>query len=85
MNKLEFLILSILMSNNAVLKIRGMTVEEIIAAEELDCKVNTFYKQLKTYCDHGTVGIGAKDGRKVTFYITKTGIQKLKEEKEDEK
>jgi hypothetical protein len=82
---LEFLILSILLSNNATGKFSGMTVADILSTEDFSYKENTFYKQLKDFCVKGTVCIGAKEGRALTFYITNLGIQKLKEEKENEK
>jgi hypothetical protein len=46
---------------------------------------NTYYKRLKAFHDQRLVGIGAQERRSMTFYITQAGIQKLKEEKEDEK
>jgi Fe2+ or Zn2+ uptake regulation protein len=82
---MEFLLLSILLSNNAISKMSGMTVSDILAAEDMNYKENTFYKQLKAFNDQGLVGIGAKERRALTFYITNSGIRKLKEEKEDEK
>ena len=84
MNKTEFLILSILVANNATSKMSGMTAKDILTTENLQYKDNTFYKQLKGLSELGLVGIGAKEVRTLTFYITKSGIQKLKEEKEDE-
>lgn len=85
MSKLEFLILSILLSNAAVSKFSGMTVNDILAAEDLSYHFTTIHNHLKAFCKHGIVSVGAKDGKALTFYITSTGIQKLKEEKEDEK
>jgi hypothetical protein len=63
----------------------GMTVKDILISENLHFKENTFYKLLRSLSDQDMVGIGAKEVRTLTFYITKLGVQKVKEEKEDEK
>lgn len=85
MNKIEFLILSILLSNGAVGKLNAMTVKDIIAAEGLKYGSSAIYKHLQSFQNKGFVNPGLKEGKAFTFYITKAGIQKLKEEKEDEK
>ncbi len=85
MSKLEFLILSIFLSNAAVSKFSGMTVIDILTAEDLNYHITTIHNHLKTFCKKGFVCEGAKDGKALTFYITSAGIQKLKEEKENEK
>lgn len=85
MSKLEFLILSILLSNGAVSKFSGMTVTDIITAENLNHHITTIHNHLKAFCKQGLVAVGAKDGKALTFYITSKGIQKLKEEREYEK
>ena len=84
MSKFEFMILSILLSNNAINSMSAMTAKDICTAENLGYERNTYYKRLKAFHDQGLVGIGAQERRSMTFYITKLGIQKLKEVKEDE-
>ncbi len=85
MNKTNFLILSILKSHNAISKIRGMTVKDILCMDNLPYKENTFYKLLRDMCAEGMIKVGAKEGRALTFYITETGIKRMEEAKEDEK
>lgn len=85
MSKFDFMILSILLSNNAINKMSAMTTKDICASENLGYERNTYYKRLKAFHDQGLVGIGAQERRSMTFYITQAGIHKLKEEKEDEK
>jgi len=84
LDKTTFLVLSILFADNAVGKMSGMTVKDILKTENLNYKENTFYKILRSLNSYGWVGIGAKEGRALTFYITKSGISKILEEKEDE-
>ncbi len=85
MSKIEFVILSILSSRAATGKMVGMTVQDIQAADDIFCyKSNVYYKQLKALEQLGMVDVGSKQARAMTFYITKTGLEKLKEEKEHE-
>ena len=84
MNKSEFLILSILSTNEATGYMSGMTAKDILLCENLSFKENTFYKLLKALCDRGLVCVGAKEIRSLTFYITKSGLEALREEKQDE-
>ncbi|WMJ88893.1 hypothetical protein [Anaerocolumna sp. MB42-C2] len=81
-NRLQLLILSILSGNEAFSRNTGMTVNEIITAEEIGYKGNTFYKYLKEFQEKGYVSLGAKEGNAMTFYITPQGLEALKEEKD---
>ncbi|MDF2844770.1 MAG: hypothetical protein K0R00_3196 [Herbinix sp.] len=84
MNKVEFIVLSILYQNEAVSRLKGLSVKDILTIEKLNLKENTLYKQLKTFQQQGFVGTGAKEGKALTFYITKAGIKKLEEEQANE-
>lgn len=85
MNKIQLLILSSLLNNDAVSKLTAMTINDIKNAEKLNYECSTIYKHLKAFCIENYVDIGVKECKAFTFYITKTGIQKLKEEMEDER
>lgn len=81
LSRLEFLVLSILETNEAISRFTGMTSYEIATADQLGYKENTIYKQLKLFEKNGFVQTGAKDGKSLTFYITDLGKCKLREEK----
>lgn len=80
MNRLDFLILSILKANGAVNQLRAMTIREIVEAEE-DCayKDNTIFKRLQPLEHIGHVDRGLKESRASTYYITKAGVRYLDE------
>ncbi len=78
MNRLGFLVLSILSRNNALDRISAMTVKEIAAAEDLGYRDNTIFKKIVLFEEMGYVGAGYKEGRARTFYITDRGIELLK-------
>lgn len=78
MNRLGFLVLSILFRNNALDRISAMTVKEIAAAEDLGYRDNTIFKKIILFEEMGYVAAGYKEGRARTFYITDRGIKFLK-------
>lgn len=78
MNRLGFLILSVLSKNNAVSRLSAMTVREIAEAEEFGYKENTLFKVITEFEAEGFVAVGLKEGRAKTFYITDRGIEILK-------
>lgn len=81
MSLLGFLILSILDDRMANIRLKGMTLNDITASEDLCCKDNTVYKQLKQFIDSGYVAIGVKDGHANTYYITTSGKEILAKER----
>ncbi len=81
MNLLGFLILSIINDQNAIGKLRGMTVKDIADSENLDCMDNTIYEQLKQFIDVGYIAQGVKDGHANTYYITDSGKEFLSKER----
>lgn len=78
MNRLGFLVLSILARNNALDRISAMTVKEITATEDLGYRDNTIFKKIILFEEMGYVAAGYKEGRARTFYITDKGIEFLK-------
>lgn len=85
MNRLGFIILSILRQNGANGRLSAMAVSEIVDEEELAYKENTIYKKIKEFETAGLVAQGLKEGRAATFYITQEGVQILEREKNAEK
>lgn len=81
MNRLGFLILSILRVNSATNKFSSMTVREITQAEEFDYKENTIFKKVKDFENSGYIKRGLKEGRADTFFITSEGCEFLEREK----
>lgn len=77
MNRLGFMILSILRSNGATNQVQSMTVREIASVEEFDMKENTVFKKLKGFEQSGFIGRGFKEGRADTFFITPEGCEYL--------
>ena len=85
MNRLGFIILSILRQNSADSRLSAMAVSEIVGSEEFEYKENTIYKKIKEFEAAGIVSQGLKEGRAATFYITPGGIQYLEKERQIEK
>ena len=82
MNRLDFLILSILNSNDAFGNLSGMTLKEISDSDELnDYKKDTIYRQLLSFKTVGNINYGVKDGHAATYYITDDGKSYLRKEK----
>lgn len=77
LNRLGFLILSVLSKSGAVDRKSAMTVKEIAEAEDLGYKDNTVYKKVAEFESMGYVAAGYKDGKAKTFYITDAGIGAL--------
>lgn len=85
MNRLGFLIISILQENNAMTRLSSMTAREILHAECLDVKENTIFKKATEFERRGYVGRGLKEGRAATFYLTAAGSELLEELKYEER
>mgnify|MGYP001092229302 CR=1 FL=1 len=82
MNRLGFIILSILRQEGATNKLSSMTVREIASAEEFGMKENTIFKKIKDFEQSGYIGRGLKEGRADTFFITPAGCECLEREKQ---
>ena len=74
-NRLGFLILSILRGSGATGRLSSMTVREIASAEDCGMKENTIFER------SGHVGRGLKEGHADTFFITADGLGLLEEER----
>ena len=82
MNRLGFLVLSILAKYEATDKLSSMSVREIAETEEYGYRENTIYKKMKEFEELGYIDRGLLDGRAVTFYITDAGSRALEKVKE---
>ncbi|SHO50151.1 hypothetical protein [Anaerocolumna xylanovorans] len=80
-NRLGFIVLSILRANSATNKLSSMSVREITQTEDLEYKENTIFKKIKEFEQSGYIGRGLKEGRADTFYITDSGCEFLETEK----
>ena len=81
MNRLGFIILSILRKSDATSRLSSMTVREIATAEEFGLKENTIFKKIKDFENSGYIGRGLKEGRADTFFITPEGCKCLEKER----
>ncbi len=81
MNRLGFIILSILQKSEAMDRLSGMTLREILLAEELGVKENTIFKKMKGFEQSGYVSRGLKEGRAYTYFITPEGCRCLEKER----
>lgn len=81
MNRLGFLVLSVLLTNGADNRMAAMSLKEIMQTEDLDVKENTLFKKLRDYEIQEYVKKGIKDGRANTFYITYAGKEFLEQYK----
>lgn len=79
LNRLGFLILSVLSMNEAFDKVSAMTAKEITDAEDFGYKDNTIFKKITEFESMGYVAAGYKEGKAKTFYITESGKQALKQ------
>ena len=81
MNRLGFILLSILGQNGATNRFSAMTIREIASAEEVGMKENTIFKKVQDFEQSGYIGRGLKEGRANTFFITEDGLSYLEKER----
>ena len=81
MNRLGFLILSVLSKNEAVGNVSAMTAKEISESENFGYKDNTIFKKLAEFETAGYIAVGYKEGKAKTFYITEKGQEMLQNAK----
>ena len=80
LNRLGFLVLSVLAKNEADNKASAMTAIEMSEVEVLGYKPNTIYKKFIELETKNYVSQGYKEGKAKTFYITNKGKEFLKDE-----
>ncbi len=81
MNRLGFLILSILKRSEATDRLSSMTVREIVCTEDLGLKENTIFKKIRDFEKSGYISRGLKEGRAETYFITPEGCECLDRER----
>lgn len=81
MNRIGFIILSILQKCEATNRLSSMTVREIASTEKLGLKENTIFKKIKDFEQYGYISRGMKDGRADTYFITSEGCVYLEKER----
>lgn len=81
LNRLGFIILSVLQTVEATNRLSSMIVKEIAASEDLGLKENTIFKKIKDFEKSGYIGRGMKEGRADTFFITPEGCECLERER----
>lgn len=81
MNRLGFIILSILFQNEATSRLSSMTVREIACAEDFGLKENTIFKKIRDFEKSGYISRGLKEGRADTYFITPEGCECLNRER----
>ena len=84
LNRIGFMVLSILRQSEAVNKFSSMTVREIAEMEsDFGLKENTVSKKAREFEKAGFVKRGLKEGRADTFYITPEGLNLLEKERNE--
>lgn len=81
MERLGFLILSVLSANGAAGRASAMTAREIMAAEDLPYKYDTVYKKAVGLEATGYISAGHRDGKARSFYVTEKGRKVLQDDK----
>lgn len=78
MNRIQFIILSSLVSESADNNVNAMSIKEIIDnLRSLEYTYNSFYKHTKTLLAAGYVAAGLPIGNSKTYYITPKGKEAL--------
>lgn len=81
MNRLGFILLSLLRASGATSRLSGMTLREIASSEDFGVEENTVFKKLKEFEQSGYVSRGLKEGRAHTYFITPEGCECLEKER----
>lgn len=78
MNRIQFIILSNLLSESADNNVNAMSIKEIIEnLRSMEYTYNSFYKQTKALLAAGYVAAGLPVGNSKTYYITQRGKEAL--------
>jgi len=76
-NRMDYVILSILLQSSADDAIKAMTITEIMGASGGCLKRTTTRKFLLHLKEHNLVNVSGKVDKAMTYYITSEGIQLL--------
>ena len=78
MNRIQFIILSCMLSESADNNVNAMPIKEIIEnLRSLEYTYNSFYKHTKALLAAGYIAAGLPAGNSKTYYITQKGKEAL--------
>ena len=78
MNRIQFIILSCMLSESADNNVNAMSLKEIIEnLRSLEYTYNSFYKHTKALLAAGYIAAGLPAGNSKTYYITQKGKEAL--------
>jgi DNA-binding PadR family transcriptional regulator len=78
LNRIQFIILSCLLSESADNNVNAMSIKEIIEnLRSLEYTYNSFYKHTKALLAAGYIAAGLPAGNSKTYYITRKGKEAL--------
>ena len=77
MDKLDYAIIYKMQESSAVSPIKAITRKEISAGLEIGN--SNLYRKLTALAERGFIKPGIKDSKQYTYYVTKEGLQALKE------
>ena len=79
MNRIQLIILSILSKVEAKNPASSVSIAYIMKFVQLGKSYSTIYREINLLCNNNYICVGVKDGKFNTYYITLSGIEKLKE------
>lgn len=79
LSRLEFLITFSLQKCGATNPIRAVTLGELQGYCPTKQSYSTFYRAVKSLCRGNYLILGLKDGKNDTYYLSKKGIELIKE------
>ena len=78
MNRIQFIILSCMLSESADNNVNAMSIKDIIEnLRSLEYTYNSFYKHTKALLAAGYIAAGLPAGNSKTYYITQKGKEAL--------
>ena len=80
MDKLDYLILNFLLTNQATSKLKAKTRADML--DKLDIGKHTIYRRIIELIKKKYVEKGFMEGQHHAYFITETGVAKLQEAKE---
>jgi len=78
LNRIQFIILSCMLSESAENNVNAMSIKEIIEnLRSMEYTYNSFYKHTKALLAAGYIAAGLPAGNSKTYYITQKGKEAL--------
>lgn len=79
MNRIQLIILSILLKAEAKKHATSISIDYIMKSVQLGKSYSTIYREINSLCYSDYISQGVKDGKFNTYYINQNGINILKE------